>query len=237
MKKSTTLFTLMSLTILSGCMTMNTLKESKNLYKEGRYVSGTFTGLIGLTFVPLADIFTLGGLLSAEEASQTWTGAANTYGDVERRNQAIKQQEALRARQQAALRAQQQNYSYSNSQNYSTGSSNNTISSSSKVYDRRTAAPLNQCITVDSKSNSLATFLINKCSQKVWVSWLDEGNCRKGCADDVYPNNKRSINKQKGKMTIAVCPDPFRAYAPNAPRPTGYSWSSVGGGRFECVQW
>lgn len=60
---------------LSACMTMDTLSESKDLYKKGHYFEGTFTGLLGLTVVPIADIFTLGGALDSGSATQAWTGA------------------------------------------------------------------------------------------------------------------------------------------------------------------
>ncbi len=74
---------------LTSCMTMDTLSESKENFKEGKYVTGTFTGLLGLTIMPIADVFTLGGTLSADEAAGVWTGAANTYNQNGNYNQSI----------------------------------------------------------------------------------------------------------------------------------------------------
>ena len=99
------------------------------------------------------------------------------------------------------------------------------------INNKKTAS-LNQCITIDRKSNSLADFLINKCGKRIWVKWIDQGWCKSGCASSV--TTKASISKMKGTVSYAACPYPYAAYKPNAPKPAGYEWR---GGSFECVDW
>lgn len=92
---------------LTSCMTMDTLSESKENFKEGKYVTGTFTGLLGLTIMPIADVFTLGGTLSADEATGVWTGAANTYNQNGNYNQSIQNNDCNSIRRNTPTNATQ----------------------------------------------------------------------------------------------------------------------------------
>lgn len=110
-------------------------------------------------------------------------------------------------------------------------SSTNTIGSTAKS-NKKIANAVPNCLIVDSTSNSLADFLINRCSQKITVQWISQSDCSTGCME--WVGTKQSINKLKGHTLTAVCPYPYSAYIPNAPTPQGYRWN---GGNYECVNW
>lgn len=66
------------------------------------------------------------------------------------------------------------------------------------------------CISFDTTSNSIASFLVNRCSYKVIVSWEDHDHCSNGCSGTVGPNSKESITplKMHSKKHHGACKYP-----------------------------
>jgi hypothetical protein len=62
-----------------------------------------------------------------------------------------------------------------------------------------------QCITLDTRDNSLADFWVNSCNQKITVKWYDQGSCRTGCGSDVPAGERSSITPVKGRVSWAAC--------------------------------
>lgn len=89
--------------LLSGCNTIGMLADTKEEFKKGNYIFGTFMGLSSLTVGPMIDVFTLGGLLNGEQAVDVWSGAATVYA-----TQQIGEQSANQAKLNAHSQAQQQ---------------------------------------------------------------------------------------------------------------------------------
>ena len=226
MKLKVMLCSLVTISSLSGCTTMQMLSESKAEYKRGEYVTGTFSGALAIAFGPLIDVFTLGGLLDSQQSAEAWTGIAQQYNAQQTSNAAGQQ-----ARLNAQLQAQQLALAQTqiNSQNITYG--NNSTPSQPATRPKKRADGLNQCISFDRTSNPIVDFLVNKCNQKIAVSWIDIHNSV-GLERVV---KRSSIAKNTGKIIYAACPDGYTAYLPNAPRAQGYQWK--GQGDFECRDW
>ncbi len=182
---------------------------------------------------------------------------ARQHSDAEiQKKQAIRDQQVRQLQeQQASMQRAQQQASYgtvgssnsSSSGSYSTinsssSSSNNYGNSSSTINNgqnnstntskpKKVAKSLNQCISFDRNSNSLSDFLVNRCGQKIWVEWMDDGKSLS--AESVV--NRATISKNRGNIVYAACPYGYSAYLPNAPQPSGYKWD--GRSAFECRDW
>ena len=240
---------------LSGCTTMQMLGESKAEFKKGNYGSGVFQGAAAVAFGPIIDVFTLGGALdSPEKVDKVYGAAGQAYSSYAETQQAQKTAQ-LQAQQAALARSVQQQSSYgtvgssnsSSSGSYSTinsssSSSNNYGNSSSTINNgqnnsantskpKKVAKSLNQCISFDRNSNSLFDFLVNRCGQKIWVEWMDDGKSLG--AESVV--NRSTISKNRGNIVYAACPYGYSAFLPNASQPSGYKWD--GRSAFECRDW
>lgn len=88
--------------MLTGCTTMQHLDDVGEDYSKGNYISGTALLVFITPFTLIADIFTFGGSMDAEQSSAVWTGAATQYAQ----NEAAQQQQAA-LRQQQYLQQQQ----------------------------------------------------------------------------------------------------------------------------------
>jgi hypothetical protein len=82
-----------------------------------------------------------------------------------------------------------------------------------------------QCIQVDdpSAANYCLTNFTNQCSQKVWVSWRDEGSCSAGCTDYVQPGQRQGVMPHKGRIEWVAC------FWPAMPRDPGGNLKWRGG--------
>jgi hypothetical protein len=94
--------------------------------------------------------------------------------------------------------------------------------------DSSTSESANACIALDSTSSSSQDFWVNRCSDKVWVSWFDQGYCSNGCGDTVGAGARETITKIKGNYVFAAC---FYPATPKTPGQTNWQ-----GGQFVCTQ-
>lgn len=231
--------------LLSGCNTIGMLADTKNEFKQGNYIFGTFMGLSSITFGPIVDVFTLGGLLDGEQAVDVWSGAATVYTTQQIGEQSANQAKLnaqIQAQQQMAIQAKAQSFNNTLGTKYVQAGSGgkdysfhngNESGANSNTSNKKFAQPVTNCISLDRTSNSLADFFINRCSQNIWVEWVDQKYCKTGCADSL--TSRVSINKTIGHVDFVACPYGYSAYLPNAPRSMGYKWK--GESQFECVSW
>lgn len=62
-----------------------------------------------------------------------------------------------------------------------------------------------KCLSTDRTSNSLTTFIINSCKQKLMVRWTDEGGCKTYCALDVGAGSRASAGAMTGTVWMGAC--------------------------------
>lgn len=64
---------------------------------------------------------------------------------------------------------------------------------------------VNQCMSFDTTSNSLADFVVNSFSFSIQAAWKDQGLCDIGCGTGVAANGRESINKLTGNTAWIAC--------------------------------
>lgn len=176
--------------LLSGCNTIGMLADTKNEFKQGNYIFGTFMGLSSITFGPIVDVFTLGGLLDGEQAVDVWSGAATVYTTQQIGEQSANQAKLnaqIQAQQQMAIQAKAQSsnntlgtkyvqagsggkdYSFHNGNSINTNDSINSAEVTSSDLKPKTSPPVNCLRAVAQKDGSLD--LINACSKNVTIAF------------------------------------------------------------------
>jgi TonB family protein len=70
-----------------------------------------------------------------------------------------------------------------------------------------------RCITFDTTSNTLTSFLVNRCDVRLNVTWVDAGDCRTRCQLAVGPRGRQSAGNFKPPALWAAClyPDSARS--------------------------
>lgn len=86
----------------------------------------------------------------------------------------------------------------------------------------------NQCVSLDSTSNSLTHFIVNSCNTDISVTWYDSGYCSTGCGSNVKANTKATITKIQSQWVFASCVLPGTPYSS-----PGITWK--GSGAFYCL--
>lgn len=70
-------FLICALSVLHGCMALDTAKSAGRNAKEGNYGAALFQGTIGVAAMAVVDVITLGGLMSPEQMQQGASAVVN----------------------------------------------------------------------------------------------------------------------------------------------------------------
>ncbi|MBJ9954019.1 MULTISPECIES: hypothetical protein [unclassified Acinetobacter] len=177
--------------LLSGCNTIGMLADTKEEFKHGNYIFGTFMGLSSITFGPVIDVFTLGGLLNSEQAVDVWSGAATLYATQQVGEQSSNQTKLntqMQAKQNMIQVAQKQSTNIStggqftpmgpdaNKYNFKIensvtkkSSTNNMMVDITDSGQSKTSRPVNCLREIAQKDGSLD--LVNACSKSVSIAF------------------------------------------------------------------
>lgn len=200
-------FLIISSLMLTACATQKAIKETTRQFNDGQYGWAVYTGTIGVTVAAIYDVFTLGGTSDIQDGYNTVSTIANKPNDKSTLNQ-LPTDNSTRAN----LISEQQSNGKS-LLNTQTGSQTDTKTNSnqiSKNTKHNVVSGVNSCLERDTKSNSLADFVINKCSFPIEIKWVDSGDCKSGCGDGpLNPGSKSSVTKARGIVTHAVCPSSY----------------------------
>lgn len=96
---------LLASTLLTGCTTMQHLDSVGDEYNQGNYISATALLVLLTPITLIADIFTLGGSMDAQQSADTWSSLASQQAQLEQQNQYLAQQQLIQ--QQLAAQAAQ----------------------------------------------------------------------------------------------------------------------------------
>lgn len=211
-------------------------------YSKGNYVSGTALLVFITPFTLIADIFTFGGSMDAQQSSAVWTGAASEYAqneaaqqqrDAERQQRVIEQQlRASALAEQQAQAEQMQRAEARQQQSYE----NNRPSVQLASYDAQEGAgqakAVNSCVAIQPNPNIReARHMVNTCAFPIRVTYCTEGVVTSGgnkgrrvdeCARGQWSGKSlaaggRDLHNYNhvGVTTVFIaCPEPF--YAPGS---------------------
>lgn len=233
--------TLLLVVVLAGCTTMQHLDDVGEDYSKGNYISGTALLVFITPFTLIADIFTFGGSMDAQQSSAVWTGAASQYAqneavqqqrDAERQQRVLEQQ--LRASALAEQQAQAAQAQYAQTfqqQDYDNQPAAQRASYSSEGGANQAEA-VNSCVAIQPNPNiPEARHMVNTCSFAIRVTYCTEGvvasgnykgrrvdECAKGMwsAKSLVAGGRELHNyNHVGVSTVFIaCPDPY--YAPGS---------------------